>query len=208
MQSLTSIRRISLIVVILGCCGLSETLLSQMPCQVTFPTASLSIPYVKGEPPLDIDPTSVTWKTTGTATIVKNCSRNVDYPDLNTKARGFWTDSALYLRFACPYRSLNRFPLAADGADRDKLWDRDVVEVFLGDDWKNIRHYREYEIAPTGERVDWRLTLTGEARADRGIQAGRHEPESMKQPRSGTRPPEFLWRPCRARKWFQARVGV
>src|SRR5437762_4012892 len=129
MESLTSTHRISLFVVILGCCGLSETLLSQMPCQVTFPTASLSIPYVKGEPPLDIDPTSVTWKTTGTARIVKDCSRRVDYPDLNTEARGFWTDNALYLRFACPYRSLNRFPPAADGADRDKLWDRDVVEV-------------------------------------------------------------------------------
>jgi hypothetical protein len=65
------------------------------------------------------------------------------------------------LRFACPYRSLNRFPPAADGADRDKLWDRDVVEVFLGDDWKNIRHYREYEIAPTGERVDLAINLDG-----------------------------------------------
>ena len=160
MESLTSTHRISLIVVILGCCGLSETLLSQMPCQVTFPTASLSIPYVNGEPPLDIDPTSVTWKTTGTARIVKDCSRRVDYPDLNTEARGFWTDSALYLRFACPYRSLNRFPLAADGADRDKLWDRDVVEFFLGSDWNEIRRYREFEIAPTGDWIDLAIDLS------------------------------------------------
>jgi len=162
MLSLTSTRRIgSLIMVILGCCGLSDALHSQMPCQVAFPTASLSIPYVNGDPPLDIDPASATWKTAGTARIVKDCARQVDYPDLDTEVRAFWTDGALYLRFACPYRSLNRFPPAADGADRDKLWDRDVVEVFLGDDWKNIRHYREYEIAPTGERVDLAINLDG-----------------------------------------------
>lgn len=40
-----------------------------------------------------------------------------------------------------------------------KLWDRDVVEVFLGDDWKNIRHYREYEVAPTGDWIDLAIDL-------------------------------------------------
>jgi hypothetical protein len=151
----------SVIVALLACCVLSEALLSQEPCQVTFPTSSLSVPHVSGEPALDVDPTSATWKNAGTASIVKDCSRQVDYPDLDTRVRGFWTDSSLYLLFACPYRSLNRFPRAASGDDREKLWDRDVVEVFLGDDWKNIRHYREYEIAPTGERVDLAIDLDG-----------------------------------------------
>jgi hypothetical protein len=39
------------------------------------------------------------------------------------------------------------------------LWDRDVVEMFLGDDWKNIRHYREFEIAPTGDWIDLAIDL-------------------------------------------------
>jgi hypothetical protein len=157
-----SVRRISgVAVVVIACGALSEALFSQAPCQVAFPTASLSVPHVSGEPPLDADPTSAAWKSAGIASIVKDCSRQVDYPDLETKVRGFWTDSALYLQFSCPYRSLNTFPPAANGDDREKLWDRDVVEVFLGDDWKNIRHYREYEIAPTGERVDLAINLDG-----------------------------------------------
>ena len=45
-----------LIFTILACGALSEALFSQAPCHVTFPTASLSIPYVPGEPALGIDP--------------------------------------------------------------------------------------------------------------------------------------------------------
>jgi len=157
----TSARRVTPFVAILACVALSRALFSQAPCQVTLPTASLSVPYVPGEPTLDVDPASATWKNAGTAKILKDCSRMLDYPDLDTTVRGFWTDQSLYLLFACPYRSLNRFPPAGNGSDREKLWDRDVVEVFLGDDWKNIRHYREYEIAPTGERVDLAINLDG-----------------------------------------------
>ena len=80
----TSPRRIGPVVAILACVALSRALFSQAPCQVTFPTASLSVPYVSGEPTLDVDPTSATWKNAGTARILKDCSRKVDYPDLDT----------------------------------------------------------------------------------------------------------------------------
>ena len=145
----------------LACAASAQPLVSQGPCHVTSPTASFSIPYLPGEPALGIDPAAAPWKNAGTARIVNDCSRTVDYPDLDTEVRGFWTDRSLYLLFACPYRSLNRFPPGPNGSDRDKLWDRDVVEVFLGDDAKNIRRYREYEIAPTGERVDLAIDLDG-----------------------------------------------
>jgi hypothetical protein len=48
---------------------------------------------------------------------------------------------------------------ADNSKDRDKLWDRDVVELFLGDDWKDIKHYREFEIAPTGDWIDLAIDL-------------------------------------------------
>ena len=51
---------------------------------------------------------------------------------------------------------------ADNSKDRLKLWDRDVVEFFLGDDWTNIRHYREFEIAPTGDWVDLAIDLDRE----------------------------------------------
>jgi hypothetical protein len=31
--------------------------------------------------------------------------------------------------------------------------------MFLGDDWSNIQHYREFEIAPTGDRIDLAIDL-------------------------------------------------
>src|SRR5205823_15090008 len=43
---------------------------------------------------------------------------------------------------------------------RNKLWDRDVVEFFLGSDWNEIRKYREFEIAPTGDWIDLAIDLS------------------------------------------------
>ena len=84
------------------------------------------------------------------------------------------------------------------GGPRDKLWDRDVVEMFLGDDWTNIRHYREFEIAPTGDWIDlaidldhesydqsWRSGWTTAARIDRSgarlVCGGAHPAERGQQ---------------------------
>ncbi len=46
---------------------------------------------------------------------------------------------------------------------RSGLWDRDVVEMFLGYDWQNIRHYREFEIAPTGDWIDLAIDLDNDS---------------------------------------------
>jgi len=81
-------------------------------------------------------------------------------PKLKTEVRAFWTDSDLYLLFVSPYDQLNLWLPADNGKDRLKLWDRDVVEFFLGDDWTDIKHYREFEIAPTGDWVDLAIDLT------------------------------------------------
>ncbi len=78
---------------------------------------------------------------------------------LKTEVKGFWTDTDLHLLFVCPYETLNIFLPADNSKPRRKLWDRDVVEIFLGDDWDNIRHYREYEIAPTGDWIDLAIDL-------------------------------------------------
>jgi|SRR5579863_4196602 len=128
-------------------------------CVVTPPTASFSIPHVAGDPELNTDPHSPTWAHGASAWIAKDCTHQVDYPQLKTEVRGFWTDSKLYLLFICPYTTLNLWLPADNSKDRDKLWDRDVVEFFLGDDWKDIKHYREFEIAPTGDWIDLAINL-------------------------------------------------
>ena len=103
------------------------------------------------------------WRTASATSISKDCSKQIDYTWLRTEVRSFWTDKHLYLLFTCPYRELNLFLPAMGGGPRNKLWDRDVVEMFLGDDWKNIRHYREFEIAPTGDWIDLAIDLDHES---------------------------------------------
>jgi hypothetical protein len=66
----------------------------------------------------------------------------------------------LYLSYQCPYTKLTvfdparqngkRFDLAKEGVS---LWDRDVVEAFIGAD-SAPAHYAEFEVAPTNERLD------------------------------------------------------
>jgi cellulose/xylan binding protein with CBM9 domain len=128
-------------------------------CQVASPTASFSVPHATRAPELNTDPHSATWANAAAAWIAKDCTHELDYPILKTQVRGFWTDSDLYLLFICPYTVLNLWLPADNSKDRDKLWDRDVVEFFLGDDWKDIKHYREFEIAPTGDWIDLAIDL-------------------------------------------------
>jgi len=153
---------------------------AQEPCIVARPTATFHVPHVGGDPELSTDPSAPAWRKAGVTSITKDCSRQIDYPALRTEVRSFWTATHLYLLFSCPYSELNLFLPAMGGGPRNKLWDRDVVEMFLGDDWTRIRHYREFEIAPTGDWIDlaidldhqsydqsWRSGWTTAARIDR-----------------------------------------
>jgi hypothetical protein len=128
-------------------------------CQVTFPTATVTIPHIASMQELNTDPRSAMWSRAASAWIEKDCTQRIDYPKLKTEVRLFWTDSDLYLLFISPYTDLNLWLPADRKRDRLNLWDRDVVEFFLGDDWKDISHYREFEIAPTGDWVDLAIDL-------------------------------------------------
>lgn len=108
-------------------------------------------------PALSTDPKL--WSRAGSTWIFKDCARTSQYPQLKTEVRGFWTGTHLYLLFICPYDKLNLYLPAKSDSPRDKLWDRDVMEFFLGSDWQNIRHYREFEIAPTGDWIDLAIDL-------------------------------------------------
>jgi hypothetical protein len=131
-------------------------------CEFAAPGASFSVPYVAKAPELNTDPKSSTWAHASSTWITKDCTHQIDYPKLKTEVRGFWTDTDLYLLFVSPYTELNLWLPADNSKDRLKLWDKDVVEFFLGDDWSNIKLYREFEIAPTGDWVDLAIDLNKE----------------------------------------------
>ena len=87
-------------------CSVS-VLAAQETCKVVSPTASFTIPHVKGSPTLSTDPRSAVWKKTASTLVVKDCTRTLEYPETKTEVRAFWTDTDLYFLFACPYQELN-----------------------------------------------------------------------------------------------------
>jgi Carbohydrate family 9 binding domain-like len=132
---------------------------AQEPCIAAAPFATFTIRHVAGNPELTSDPDSGVWKSAASASMDKDCSRQISYPKIKTEIRAFWTDRDIYFLFRCPYTVLNLFLPANNSAPHVGLWDRDVVEMFLGDDWTNIRHYREFEMAPTGDWIDLAIDL-------------------------------------------------
>ncbi|HEX4228261.1 MAG TPA: carbohydrate-binding family 9-like protein [Bryobacteraceae bacterium] len=131
---------------------------AQPACNADQPIPSFTIRHVSGDPDLNLDPDSAEWKAAASQSMSKDCRRQIDYPNIDTTIRAFWTDADLYILFRCPYSVLNVFP--ADNTQRHVgLWNRDAVEMFIGDDWTNIRHYREFEVAPTGDWINLAIDL-------------------------------------------------
>jgi Carbohydrate family 9 binding domain-like len=79
--------------------------------------------------------------------------KNAD-PHRQTEVRLLWTPEFLYLRFVARYRLITVFDDADPGGRRDKLWDRDVAEVFLQPDPAQLRRYKEFEVSPNGFWID------------------------------------------------------
>ena len=79
-------------------------------------------------------------------------------PTLSTSVRALWSADYLYLAYECPFTKLTVFS-PAQKDERIGMWDRDVVEAFIGADAKKAAHYSEYEWAPNGDRLDLNCDL-------------------------------------------------
>jgi hypothetical protein len=76
------------------------------------------------------------------------------------EARVLWDAGGLTVRFDCPQTE----PLVVADAPRlDRktigLWERDVCEMFLTPERGPVKHYAEFEVAPTGEWLDLTITV-------------------------------------------------
>ncbi|HSY33269.1 MAG TPA: carbohydrate-binding family 9-like protein [Verrucomicrobiae bacterium] len=81
-------------------------------------------------------------------------------PGYRTEIRSRWTAKNLYFLFSCPYEELFLHPNPSATTKTNKLWNWDVAEVFIGSDFKNIQHYREFELSPQGEWLDLDIDLS------------------------------------------------
>ena len=145
---------------------------AQAPCVVESSRAEFNILHVAGKPKLTLDERAAVWKHAASQKMWKDCSKQIEYPETATTIKAFWSDTDLYFFFRCPYKELNLFLPPNHAGPRVGLWDRDVVEMFLGDDWHNIRHYREFEIAPTGDWIDLAIDLDKKEDNDHSWRSG------------------------------------
>jgi Carbohydrate-binding family 9 len=93
-----------------------------------------------------------------------------DDPQRQTEVWVLWTESDLYLRFRCHYRTIHVFSAAEPHGRRDELWDRDVAEVFTQPDRFGEKYYKEFEVAPNGQWLDLDITPNGLSHITSGMQ--------------------------------------
>ena len=112
------------------------------------------------------DLTKTIWQTATPVRLEYQSLDSAARPEFSTRVRALWSQQFLYLAYECPYTKLTvfnptqnerkRFDLQKEGVS---LWDRDVVEAFIGPDTQNMHHYAEFEVAPTNERLDVMVDL-------------------------------------------------
>lgn len=73
-------------------------------------------------------------------------------PQRETRVRFLWSDEYLFVQFLCRYRGIYVY----DGGNtrRDRLWLRDVAELFIRPGTDDPKHYKEFEISPNGDWLD------------------------------------------------------
>lgn len=76
-------------------------------------------------------------------------------PELHTTAMALWNEAELLFGFECGYTELDMDHEFDVNEERHALWDRDVCEAFiLSPIEPHEKHYREFEVAPTGQWCD------------------------------------------------------
>jgi hypothetical protein len=107
---------------------------------------------------LETDPASVFWQAARAVYAEKDVYGN-PVPGYRTEVRSRWTHDNLYFLFVCPYEELYLKPSPDTLHETNQLWNWDVAEVFIGSDFENIQHYKEFEISPQGEWIDLDIHL-------------------------------------------------
>ncbi len=105
-------------------------------------------------PDADGFPTIVAWERSPRLSFNTDWQgKNAD-PERETEVRLLWTPEWLFLRFRARFRVITVFSDADPNGRRDRLWNRDVAEVFLQPDPSQPRRYKEFEVSPNGYWID------------------------------------------------------
>lgn len=94
------------------------------------------------------------WRSAEIARIDYGIRSGRAWPELSTAVRALWSNEYLYLSYEAPFQTLKMFTPPQKEGERMGLWERDVVEAFIGHDPRKPEFYAEFEVAPTGEKLD------------------------------------------------------
>jgi predicted TIM-barrel fold metal-dependent hydrolase len=93
------------------------------------------------------------WKDAPEVWIERNSVNAAGRPALRTRVQALWSNTNLYLAFNCPYGKVTVYE-PAQSEERWQLWEKDVVEAFIGADLDDIDSYKEFEVAPNNDWLD------------------------------------------------------
>lgn len=105
------------------------------------------------------------WERADAAIITTYWSGDVAPDRRQFKARGLWSNDAVYIRFEA---SIGEPLVVSDlpnlATKTVGLWERDVCEVFIAPDKRVPHKYFEFEIAPNGEWIDLAIEMSPDGR--------------------------------------------
>jgi hypothetical protein len=114
--------------------------------------------YAETDTELQLNPASPFWRVSRPVFMTKD-SFGKAVGRYRTEVRTRWTKNNLYFLFVCPYEELHLKPQPDSSKETNELWNWDVAEVFIGADFADIKHYKEFEVSPQGEWVDLDINL-------------------------------------------------
>lgn len=94
------------------------------------------------------------WETARPALMDRNSFKAEFAAKSLTSVRALYSSEFAYFRFDARYAQLTTFEPPQMDKERIGLWDKDVVEIFVGTDPAKPNIYYEFEVAPTGEKLD------------------------------------------------------
>ena len=141
--------------------GFARTVLAVLLSVI--PTLAADVPTIestraKEDVRLTLDPSASFWKNARAVFIDKDRFGNAVHA-YQSEVRTRWTKDNLYLLFICPYKELSLKPNPHPREETNELWNWEVAEAFIGSDFSDIKHYKEFEVSPQGEWVDLDVDL-------------------------------------------------
>lgn len=106
-------------------------------------------------------PSAHSWSCALPVSFCRDWQGNNPDPLRNTEVRLLWSPEFIYLRFVANFREIYVYP--GKSCRRDRLWERDVAEIFIRPGSEEPHHYREFEISPNGDWLDLDIFPGGKA---------------------------------------------